>query len=122
MNTVEIGKMGEKAAAKYLKKNRYKILKKNLHISHNEIDIIAEDKKFIVFVEVKSRSALNESDISPASAVTKSKQQRLITAARIFLSKYKKERQPRFDVIEVFIHKETKKIIKINHITNAFNA
>ena len=122
MNTVGIGRIGEKAAAKFLKKNKYRILKRNAHFSHNEIDIIAQDKKHIVFVEVKTRSFSENNFGSPALAVTRAKQKRTITAAKMFLSKYKKERQPRFDVIEVFLNKETKNIIKINHIINAFNA
>lgn len=126
MNTSDIGRIGEKAAVSFLKKNHCKILNKNLHISHNEIDIIAEDKDFVMFAEVKTRCVTNINDIdsiySPASAVTKEKQKRLITAARAFLSTYKKERQPRFDVIEIFLDKQTLKLIKINHITNAFGA
>ena len=126
MNTSDIGRIGEKAAVRFLKKNHYKILEKNIHISHNEIDIIAQNKDYVVFVEVKARSVtdINDTDIiqSPAGAVTKEKQKRLITAARAFLSTYKKDRQPRFDVIEIFLDKQTLKLIKINHITNAFGA
>ena len=126
MTTKEIGDIGEKAAAKFLKKQGFKIKERNIHLSHNEIDIIAEDKDFVIFAEVKTRCVTNINDIdsiySPASAVTKEKQKRLITAARAFLSTYKKERQPRFDVIEIFLDKQTLKLIKINHITNAFGA
>ena len=126
MKTIEIGRIGEKAATRFLKKNRYKILNKNLHISRNEIDIIAEDKEFVVFVEVKTRSVSSGADaigfIVPSQAVTKEKQQRTITAARSFLSGYKKARQPRFDVIEIYLNKENQKVIKINHIINAFGA
>ena len=50
MKTVEIGRLGEKLAAQYLKKNKYRILETNLHVSHNEIDIIAKNKEFLVFV------------------------------------------------------------------------
>ena len=92
MKTLEIGKIGEKASAKFLRKNRYKIIKKNLHISRYEIDIIAEDKEYIVFVEVKTRSVKDDTDYGffiPAGAVTKQKRQRTLTAARAFLSKYK---------------------------------
>ena len=126
MKTLEIGRIGEKAAVKFLRKIRYRILNKNLHISHNEIDIIAETKEYVVFVEVKTRSVANESidcgAFVPSMAVTREKQQRTLTAARMFLSQYKKSRQPRFDVIEVYLSKENQKVIKINHIINAFGA
>ena len=40
-----IGRLGEDQAARYLKKNKFKIIERNLHVSHNEIDIIAISKK-----------------------------------------------------------------------------
>ena len=125
MKALETGRVGERAAAKLLRKNKYKIINKNLHVSHNEIDIIAENKEYLVFVEVKTRSVRDENDYGffvPSQSVTKQKRQRTITAARAFLSKYKKLRQPRFDVIEVYLNKDTNKVIKINHIINAFGA
>ena len=126
MKPVEIGRIGERAAAKFLRKNRYKIINKNIHLSHNEIDIIAEDKEYVVFVEVKTRSVADHigeaSAFVPSQAVTKDKKQRTVTAARAFLARYKKTRQPRFDVIEVYLNKDNYKVIKINHIINAFGA
>lgn len=127
MTTKDIGDFGERLACKYLKKNRYKILENNLHVSHNELDIVALDKKhgFIVFVEVKTRSV--ESDLyspfgRPADAVTKSKQKRTVEAARGFLRSCPKmnKYQPRFDVIEVYLDKESRTLLEINHIENAF--
>lgn len=127
MTTKDIGDFGELLATKYLKKKHYKILQKNLHVSHNELDIVAIDKKggFVVFVEVKTRSV--EKDLyspfgRPADAVTKTKQKRTIEAAKGFLksdlrmNKY----QPRFDVIEIYLDKENQALLEINHIENAF--
>ena len=130
MNTTEIGKIGEKLAARYLKKNGYKICDKNVHQSHNEIDIIAVNKVFIVFAEVKTRSVSSDGDSLPygvpSQAVTKAKQTRLIKAANDYLLKNQSRKisnkQPRLDVIEVYLDKETKKLLKINHITDAFSA
>ncbi len=124
----DVGSLGESIAAKFLKKSKYKILERNIHLSHNEIDIIALNKKegIIVFAEVKARSlskAFNSLPFgSPAAAVTKSKQARTIAAARAYLSANIKlcKYQPRFDVIEVLVSKESKKLLKINHIENAF--
>ena len=127
MTTKDIGDFGERLACKYLKKNRYKILENNLHVSHNELDIVALDKKhgFIVFVEVKTRSV--ESDLyspfgRPADAVTRSKQKRTVEAAKGFLRTNPKmnKYQPRFDVIEVYLDKESRTLLEINHIENAF--
>ena len=76
-NTREIGAKGEKAAAKFLKKNGYRIVKKNFYSAHGEIDIIAENKEYLVFVEVKSRKDVEENFINyryPAETVDKNKQ------------------------------------------------
>lgn len=125
MKTVDIGRIGEKESARFLKKNGYKILEKNLHVSHNEIDIIARDKQNLVFVEVKTRTASAEDDFyygTPAQAVNKAKQQRTIQAARTYISQYPTTLFIRFDVIEVLLDKDSKKVTKINHIINAFGA
>ena len=126
MKTVEIGRLGEKLAVKYLKKNRYRILETNLHVSHNEIDIIAKNKEFLVFVEVKTRTTDETlcSDFgTPAAAVDHGKQQRLVSAARSYIAKGGfPALQPRFDVIEVYLNKVNNKALKINHIINAFGA
>ena len=127
MKTKQIGDIGEATAAKFLKKNGYKVIERNLHISHNELDIVAIHKKqrVIAFVEVKSRTV--DDDLysrfgTPASAVSKEKQARTIEAARAFLLKNTKyaSLQPRLDVIEVYLKKESLEILNINHIENAF--
>ena len=127
MKTVDIGRLGEDQAARFLKKNKFKIIERNLHVSHNEIDIIAISKKqrIIAFVEVKARTV--DKDLyspfgTPASAVTKEKQRRTIEAARGYLRSNEKyfDFQPRFDVLEVYLDREDMKVLKINHIENAF--
>ena len=127
MKTVDIGRIGEDAATRFLKKSKLKIIERNIHISHNEIDIIAISKKqkLILFVEVKARTV--DKDLyspfgTPASAVTKEKQQRTVTAARGYMHSNPKyfDYQPRFDVIEIYLDKEDYTILKTNHIENAF--
>lgn len=122
-NTTSIGRYGEDLACEYLKKQKYKILEKNFYASHNEIDIIAENKQYIIFVEVKTRSCLPNSDFSfgtPASAVTYSKQKRTLTAAQAYLLEHPTKKAPRLDVIEIYLDKDDKSLIKINHIEDAF--
>lgn len=126
MKTVEIGRLGEAHAAKFLKKQGYRILEKNIHQSHNEIDLIVSDKQYLVFVEVKARSVAEDLYLSygsPASAVDRQKQKRTVKAAQSYMSTCKKReasKQPRMDVVEVFLEKETHRLLKINHIINAF--
>ena len=67
-----IGQIGEDLACKYLEKNGYKIIERNKRYSRFcEIDIIAQEKNTIVFVEVKTRK--NDNLGSPFEAITKTK-------------------------------------------------
>lgn len=123
--TNDVGRLGEKLAARFLKKQGYKILECNHRESHNEIDIIATDETYLVFAEVKTRTCDTDLylpySISPASAVTRQKQQRIIEAAERYLLKNPMvDKQPRLDVIEIYVSNKNKKLLKINHIVNAF--
>ena len=127
MKSVDIGRLGEDEAVRLLKKKKYKILDRNIHLSHNEIDVIAYSKKLklILFVEVKARTVdldLYSPFGTPASAVTKEKQARTIAAAKNYLRINPKyfDIQPRFDVIEVYLDKNDMSILKTNYIENAF--
>lgn len=126
MNTKNIGNIGERKAARFLRKKGYRIIERNKHESHNEIDIIAANLKFIIFVEVKTRTVSPDDDISygiAASAVNFAKQERTIKGAKSFIStnpKKIKNKMVRFDVIEVYLDKSSLKLKGINHIENAF--
>ena len=130
LTTTEIGRFGEDAAAKHLKKNGFRILERNFRASHNEIDIIASSKDTIVFVEVKTRTPQRDgADFgTPAEAVTYSKQKRTIAAARAYLYKSGCEKQIRFDVIEVYLERSPRFSAKrltvksLEHIVDAFSA
>ena len=113
------GVLGEKLAARYLKEQGYKILKKNYKNKLGEIDIIAVDKNEIVFVEVKTRSA--SPYLSGQYAVDQRKQFHIMRTASYYLSVTKCELQPRFDIIEVEVERTTGQMTKINHIKNAFS-
>ncbi len=115
MNIGLFGLEGEEKAAKHLKKQGYNIISKNFQTRFGEIDIIAEDKEYIIFVEVKARS--EKSIAEPREFVDLKKQRKIIKTAEIYLSANPSEKQPRFDVVEV---KRTKIKTEINHIMNAF--
>ena len=96
-----IGKKGENIANEFLVKNGYKIIERNWHYSKNaEIDIIAEDKGTLVFVEVKTRSTLNFGH--PFESITQNKIQKIHTAILAYLKQSKKRYNSfRFDGIAV---------------------
>ena len=126
--TTTIGRFGEDAAVEFLKKNGYTVIERNYRASHNELDIIAYNKNYIIFVEVKARTYKDPGSMPygrPASAVTYGKKQRTLAAARQYLATHNfKGKQPRIDVIEIFLgpSSDGKEVYKINHIVNAFGA
>ena len=111
-----VGNFGEDFTAKFLKKNKYKILKKNYSCKYGEIDIIACNKQYILFVEVKTRG--ENYIFTPSEAVTKSKQMKILKTAVYYLNHNDINLQPRFDVCEVFVSPNKKP--EINYIENAF--
>ncbi len=125
-----LGKLGEDLAVDHLEKNGYSIIGRNLHLSKNELDIIAEDKDYLVFIEVKTRSCLYPEASgygTPGRAVDYKKRSNTVKAANDYLFANGTDKQPRIDVIEVYLlesHSEfkTPTLLKINHIRNAFDA
>lgn len=119
MDSREKGNWGEEKAAKYLKHHGYRIVERNYRCRQGEIDIIAERNGLIIFIEVKTRK---NSDYAEAREfVTTAKQQRVIIAAQHWLQENSCEKQPRFDVIEIYAPDgENSRNIKINHLENAF--
>ena len=108
----EIGKIGEDLATKYLENLGYSIIERNFVAKQGEIDIIAKDKKEIVFIEVKTRT--NNLYGEPVEAVNEPKQKHLVNTANYYLySRHLKNEFVRLDVIEVYLKDNT---YKINHI------
>lgn len=119
MNTKELGRFGEEQAAKYLRKNGYRIVEMNLRCRLGEIDIIAENREYLVFVEVKLRK--NADFAEAREFVTYSKQRRIIATAQLWLTQHESDKQPRFDVVEVYAPGGARGALTINHIENAFS-
>lgn len=119
MNTKNTGDWGEEKAAIYLKRHGYKIIGRNCRYRQGEIDIVAEKKDLVVFIEVKTRK--NADYAEAREFVTAAKQQRVIAAAQLWMQENSCEKQPRFDVIEVYSpNGENGLSVKINHLENAF--
>ena len=106
------GLEGEVLAKNYLKSQKYRILETNYSNHCGEIDIIAQKKKTIIFVEVKTRSSCEFG--KPCEAVTPYKQNKIRRAAQLYLQENKQtESEIRFDVIEVLDW-------QINHLEGCF--
>ncbi len=111
-----IGRFGESEAAAYLKKKKYRIVGMNYASRFGEIDLIAENRDCIVFVEVKSRKSACFAEAR--EYVTAAKQRRIGATAALWLAQNPTEKQPRFDVIELYASEGT--VHTIHHIENAF--
>jgi len=115
------GTWGEEKAAKFLQDKGYKIIGMNYKNRFGEIDIIAERKKLIIFVEVKTRR--DDNFASAMEYVDDRKKVNVVTVAGMWLVENNIEAQPRFDVIEVYAPNGTDTDMpRINHIMNAFGA
>lgn len=113
--------MGEIIAARFLREKGYTICSSNFRCRLGEIDIIASDKRFLVFAEVKTRK--EDSRYLPREAVTATKQRKLLQTAGIYMSRFPSNLQPRFDVIEVVTSADdSMNIVEINHIIGAYEA
>ena len=118
LKTKEIGDIGEEYAVNYLKKHRYKILSRNYRKRFGEIDIIAEKKGTVAFVEVKTR---HENPLSrPFEAVDTKKQEKIYRTSLAYIYENDLDCQYRFDVCEVYVNRDTLKLIQINYFDNAF--
>ncbi len=100
-NKRRIGADKELLAVKYLKDREYSILEQNYYTRHGEIDIIATNDGYIVFIEVKYRS--NTKIGFPEEAVNARKQQAIIAAAKYYLYRHgiSFDTPCRFDVLVI---------------------
>jgi putative endonuclease len=113
---LEFGKAAENTAARFLKAEGYKILERNYKNKFGEIDIIAQQKGVICFLEVKARHSLRLG--TPQEAVSLSKQRQISRVAVSYLkSKHLLDRPARFDVLALlYVNRQP----QITLITDAF--
>ena len=119
-NAAGIGREGERRVAEYLRRKGYIILRQNWRDSRfGEIDIIAESRENIVFVEVKTRS--ENALVSGLDAIDYKKARRTRNAATVFMRKLNTDLPPRIDVAEVTVINtpDNKQVWKLNYIKSA---
>lgn len=114
MNRRTLGNLGESAACVWLEKHGMTVLERNFRCPAGEIDIIAREKRTLLFIEVKARTSLRYG--RPAEAVNRTKQLKILRTAQYYLATKGSEDVPiRFDVIEVLPE-------GVRHIPAAFDA
>ena len=114
-----LGAWGEAVAAEYLRQKRYKTEAVGFSCKFGEIDIIASNRKYLVFVEVKLRKS---PDFAAAREfVDRRKQDRIRMTASLYLAQNPTKLQPRFDVIEIYAPEGTATAHpEIRHLEDAF--
>ena len=113
------GAWGEALAAEYLRKKHYTPVAAGYRSRFGEIDLIVQNRKFLVFVEVKQRKSAKFAQAR--EFVDHRKQDRLRMTASIYLSENPTNLQPRFDVIEVYAPEGTATLNpEIFHMEDAF--
>jgi len=106
---LEFDRLGEQAAVGFLRKNRYKIIAQNYKNKFGEIDIIAEEKDRLVFIEVKTRHS--DAFGGPEAAVDKFKQGQISKVALIFLKENNLlNKKARFDIVSITYMNQALKI------------
>lgn len=114
-----MGAWGEAQAAQFLKKKRYRLVAAGYKTRFGEIDLIVQNRQFLVFVEVKLRKSANFAQAM--EFVDFRKQDRLRKTAMIYLDQNPTELQPRFDVIEIYAPQGIETALpQINHLEDAF--
>ncbi|MBQ4064809.1 MAG: YraN family protein [Clostridia bacterium] len=120
------GDAGEEAACQLLKESGYEIVARNFRAARGEIDIIAEDDKYIVFVEVKTRDEKNTARYrSPHLAVNLRKRKNIVSAATVYRNMRKSPKFYRFDIIEVYLCHDPitgAGSYRLNHMKGVFGA
>ncbi len=113
----DLGKRGEDSAVRFLQQKEYRIIERNWGYGKYEIDIIACNDEYIVFVEVKTRSSSLWGN--PEEAVSKAKIKRIVEAADFYLKEKDIDQPARFDVIAAIWNGQN---FEIEHIDDAFLA
>ena len=113
------GAWGEALAAEYLRKKHYKVVAVGYHSRFGEIDLIVQDRRFLVFVEVKLRK--NADFAKAMEYVDRNKQDKIRMTASMYLSRNPTKLQPRFDVVEIYAPEGTQtQNPQIRHMEDAF--
>ncbi|MBK7945715.1 MAG: YraN family protein [Flavobacteriales bacterium] len=110
------GAEGEQAACRHLEDKGFEVLERNWKHGKLEVDIVARHERFIVFVEVKTRSSNQHGE--PEEAVKKGKRSKLIKAANAYIQLTGTDLAARFDIVSVIMHPSGKPYI--HHIPDAF--
>ena len=117
--TDPIGIKGEEEATKMMEKKGFHVVEHNWRMGHLEVDLIAENKKEIVLVEVKARTT-TFGEWLPEEYVDENKKKRMTIAGNAYLKYRHSDKSLRFDIIGILVDPDTMKVSYRNHLENIF--
>jgi len=116
---LEVGRLGEDAAAAHLEAKGLVVLERNLRLGRLELDLVCQDADTLVFVEVKTRA--EGSLATPADGLTRQKRSRLLRAAQAYLSQRDLWHKPcRFDLVSILLRGGS--VARLEHVEDAYSA
>ena len=116
----EIGHLGEDATCAYLIKHGYRIVERNWRLGNIEIDVIAENNEYIVFVEVKTRTT-TYADINPEQYVDEHKRRFMTIAGNAYVKHHGVDKKLRFDICGILWNKASNSVGEIHYYEDAFS-
>jgi putative endonuclease len=117
MNTRELGRLGEEAALRYLQERGYRLIARNFHCPYGELDLIMQQGRQLVFVEVKARTSNRFGQ--PEDAIGRQKMRRLRQAIGIYLQQEAPRYQGmRLDAIAIELEPHTYRVVDLRHYQN----
>lgn len=112
-----LGAWGEEQAVTFLQRQGMKILERNFRTPAGEIDIVARDRSYLVFVEVKTRRSARFG--TPQEAVGVRKQRQILRTAQWYMQRKPTRLQPRFDVVAILCQSGDSP--QVTHLADAFS-
>jgi putative endonuclease len=118
-----LGQLGERLAAEHLEARGLVVIDRNFRTRLGEIDLVARDKRFLVFCEVKTRQLRGRPALGPLAAIGPRKRRQVRTMARAWLTATSPEGpsppEIRFDAIGIVLD-PAGRIVELDHVEGAF--
>lgn len=111
----EVGKLGETKAAEYLSEKGYEIIERNYRTKFSEIDIVAKQNDFLVFVEVRSKS--NEDFGTPEETIDHNKINKISKNAEHYIASHNYDGRARIDAICI-VFSDYGDLLRLSHYDN----
>lgn len=116
----EIGHLGEDATCEYLAQHGYTIMERNWRLGNIEIDVIAQNKQYVVFVEVKTRTT-TFAGVNPEQYVDEHKRRFMTVAGNAYVKHNKIDKLLRFDICGILWNKATNSVAEVHYYEDAFS-